>query len=131
MFQVNQIHRQLSKPCVTITVTQNNCCLSVCLLGTQICLSLALLSYHELASQVRSSLGSIQNLSVGKQNVEAIICIIHPRNMCASAAPEITCLKKKKKVFKAIILVSIDSAGMFQRIVSNFGSSSLVLFNQG
>lgn len=66
MFQVNQIQRQLSKPCVTITVTQNNCCLSVYLLGTQICLSLALLSHQEFASRVRSSLGSTQNLSVSK-----------------------------------------------------------------
>lgn len=47
-----------------------------------------------------------KTLVSAKWNVEAIICVIHPRNMCASSAPEITFFKKKS--LKAIVLVGRD-----------------------
>lgn len=85
--------------------------------------------YQELASRVGSFLGSIQNLSDGKAECwgnylhnpsKTHVCLGCPWNHLL-----------KKKVFKAIILVSADVARMFQRIASNFGSSSPVVFNQG
>ena len=123
------MRRQLSTPRVTITVTQNNCRLSVYVLRTQICPPLALLSPEE----GRACLllwAPFKTFVSARHRVEAIICLIHPRNVCL-LCPEITCLEKRKKSLKSNFLVSIDLTGMFQRIASNFGSSSSVVFSQG
>lgn len=75
-----------------------------------------------------SSLGSNQNLGAGKaecwgnyphNSSKTHICLSCPWNHI------------QEKVFKAIILVSADVAGMFQKTASNFVSSSSVLFKQG